>query len=328
MGAGIPVTGGHRRGDSSSPRNRHLPVGRAHRRCTSLLIRRQTIARCASSDGSADRQGRFWAGSTQADDQSANLPPLLRRRRPLRPHHGGRPARLMASAGAPTTGPCTSLREFAYELIAFDYDPAYRRHREPAGLATVPEEDGLPDGLTVDAEGACGAHTGVAGGSPTPRREDRAGGADSRAQSRVASSGPDLKATCTSPLPGAGSRPNSAAAPCGGLAVVHTEHPGRSLQPMLAKVEVGVGAETVVAVVAPVLASNPHLCTSMPYSRCNRAMSSRSAEGREPLTVRQELRGHGRTPQQSSRPLGDGWHEAEQRADLRRSSAFSVLDFI
>ena len=43
--------------------------------------------------------------------------------------------------------------QFAYELLAFDLIPRPASLANRRSFAKVPEADGLPDGLTVDAEG-------------------------------------------------------------------------------------------------------------------------------------------------------------------------------
>jgi sugar lactone lactonase YvrE len=106
------------------------------------------------NDGSADRQGRFWCGSTQADDQFQKLGSLYRM-------DAARRVRMMAGGLACSNGLGWSpdnktmyvTAQFAYELEAFDFDPATGEIANRRSFAKAPEADGLPDGLTVDAEG-------------------------------------------------------------------------------------------------------------------------------------------------------------------------------
>ncbi len=106
------------------------------------------------NDGSADRMGRFWAGSTYADDQFQPAGSLYR----MGTDHavskmaGG----LACSNGlgwSPDNKTMYVTAQFAYELLAFDFDLASGEIANRRSFARVPEADGLPDGLTVDAEG-------------------------------------------------------------------------------------------------------------------------------------------------------------------------------
>ena len=106
------------------------------------------------NDGSADRQGRFWAGSTQAEDQFQPEGSLYRLDGDCSLHTmaGG----LACSNGlgwSPDNKTMYVTAQFARELLAFDFDPATGELANRRSFATVPEADGLPDGLTVDAEG-------------------------------------------------------------------------------------------------------------------------------------------------------------------------------
>ena len=106
------------------------------------------------NDGSADRQGRFWAGSTYPDDQSRPEGSLYRLDVDHSVHTmaGG----LACSNGlgwSPDSKTMYVTTQFAYELLAFDFDPVTGDIENRRVFAKVPEADGLPDGLTVDAEG-------------------------------------------------------------------------------------------------------------------------------------------------------------------------------
>jgi len=106
------------------------------------------------NDGSADRMGRFWAGSTYADDQFRPEGSLYRMDVDGSVHKmaGG----LACSNGlgwSPDNRTMYVTAQFAYELLAFDFDPATGEIANRRSFARVPESEGLPDGLTVDAEG-------------------------------------------------------------------------------------------------------------------------------------------------------------------------------
>lgn len=106
------------------------------------------------NDGSADRMGRFWAGSTYADDQFRPAGSLYRMApdRSVQKMAGG----LACSNGlgwSPDNKTMYVTAQFAYELLAFDFDLASGEIANRRSFARVPEADGLPDGLTVDAEG-------------------------------------------------------------------------------------------------------------------------------------------------------------------------------
>lgn len=106
------------------------------------------------NDGSADRAGRFWAGSTNADDQFRPEGSLYR----MTP---GGSVQKMAGGLACSNGLGWSpdnktmyvTVQFAYELLAFDFDLESGEIINRRSFAKVLEADGLPDGLTVDAEG-------------------------------------------------------------------------------------------------------------------------------------------------------------------------------
>jgi sugar lactone lactonase YvrE len=106
------------------------------------------------NDGSADRMGRFWAGSTYADDQFRPEGSLYRM------DVGCNVAKLAGGLAcsnglgwSPDNRTMYVTAQFAYELLAFDFDPATGEIANRRSFAKVPEADGLPDGLTVDAEG-------------------------------------------------------------------------------------------------------------------------------------------------------------------------------
>lgn len=106
------------------------------------------------NDGSADRLGRFWAGSTYADDQFRPEGSLYRLDVDRGVHKLA--SGLACSNGlgwSPDNKTMYVTAQFAYELLAFDFDLTTGEIANRRCFAKVPEADGLPDGLTVDAEG-------------------------------------------------------------------------------------------------------------------------------------------------------------------------------
>lgn len=183
------------------------------------------------NDGSADRQGRFWAGTTQADDQSQPMGSLYRvdTDRSVHTMAGG----LACSNGlgwSPDNRTMYVTAQFAYELLAFDFDPATGQIAHRRVFASVPKEDGLPDGVTVDAEGCVwSAHWG--GWRLT--RYDPDGRIERVVRIPVPNptsccfGGPDLKDLYVTTAWGWLTAEQRAAAPgCGDLWVVHTDIQG------------------------------------------------------------------------------------------------------
>lgn len=154
---GLPVTGQARRagGGFVFATRQGLYLWDEHTGESQFILDPEADNRPARfNDGSADRLGRFWAGSTYADDQFRPEGSLYR----LTP---GRSVQKMAGGLACSNGLGWSpdnktmyvTAQFAYELLAFDFDPATGDLANRRSFAKVPEADGLPDGLTVDAEG-------------------------------------------------------------------------------------------------------------------------------------------------------------------------------
>jgi sugar lactone lactonase YvrE len=107
------------------------------------------------NDALADRQGRFWGGSTNEADQS--LPDgSLYRLDPDGSLHTMMSGGLACSNGiawSPDNKTLYVTAQFAYETYAWDFDAATGEIANRRVFAKVTPADGLPDGLTVDAEG-------------------------------------------------------------------------------------------------------------------------------------------------------------------------------
>jgi sugar lactone lactonase YvrE len=183
------------------------------------------------NDGSADRQGRFWAGSTQSEDQSQPKGSLYR----LNPD-----CSLQAMAGglacsnglgwSPDNKTMYVTAQFAYEIVAFDFDPATGELANRCSFAKIPEADGLPDGLTVDAEGCVWSPQW---GGWRITRYDPDGKVERVVKMPVPNpvaccfGGPDLKDLYVTTAWGWLSDAERAAAPgCGDLWIIHTDIQG------------------------------------------------------------------------------------------------------
>jgi sugar lactone lactonase YvrE len=105
------------------------------------------------NDGKTDRQGRFWVGTVMAhrfDDASGRY---------FRYENGvaveGISGITVANGTAFSPDGRTMYRAESMQrtIYALDYDPATGVASNQRVFATVPEELGIPDGATVDAEG-------------------------------------------------------------------------------------------------------------------------------------------------------------------------------
>ena len=106
------------------------------------------------NDGVVDRQGRFWTGTLNEADLNAPDGSLYR----LDPD---------GSAHKLDTGYATSngmgfspdsktlylVDMFHSNILVYDHDPATGAVENRRIFASVPEEDGFPDGITIDSEG-------------------------------------------------------------------------------------------------------------------------------------------------------------------------------
>lgn len=106
------------------------------------------------NDCAVDRQGRLLVGTGDTNDSSAPTSSLYQLDK------GGKLKRLdtgYASTngiGVSPDGKRIYVTDMMHrQIIALDYDPDEGRAFNRQQFATVPEEEGLPDGLIVDAEG-------------------------------------------------------------------------------------------------------------------------------------------------------------------------------
>ncbi|MFO7623940.1 MAG: SMP-30/gluconolactonase/LRE family protein [Anaerolineales bacterium] len=108
------------------------------------------------NDGAVDRQGRFWAGSMYDGPQTVSPPEGLLFR--LDPDGG---VHLMESGLTISNGIAWSpdnrkmyLTDSPRRVIyVYDFDPGPGTISNRQVFATVPEEQGYPDGLTIDGQG-------------------------------------------------------------------------------------------------------------------------------------------------------------------------------
>ena len=104
------------------------------------------------NDGKVDRQGRFWAGTmTNAAEKTSTLYRLDADLSVHEMEHN-----IMVSNG-PAWSPDGRTMFFAdtrlWEIYAYDFDPASGAIANKRVFAHLPEDQGKPDGLTVDSEG-------------------------------------------------------------------------------------------------------------------------------------------------------------------------------
>jgi len=105
------------------------------------------------NDGKVDPRGRFWAGTMRRDEMGTEGS-LYR----LDPDHSV--TRLFGGVGISNGLDWTTDRRTMYyidttprALYAFDYDDATGAISGRRALITFPEERGVPDGMTLDADG-------------------------------------------------------------------------------------------------------------------------------------------------------------------------------
>jgi len=106
------------------------------------------------NDGAVDRQRRFWVGTLDEADYEAPISSLYRLDADASVH-------LLDSGFATTNGLGWSpdgqtlyfTDMFHHLIYAYDQDPASGALANRRVFARVPEDKGLPDGLTVDSEG-------------------------------------------------------------------------------------------------------------------------------------------------------------------------------
>ena len=106
------------------------------------------------NDGMVDRKGRFYVGSYNNDDLESPAGSLYRvdADRSLHKLYTG----LAVSNGiglSPDNKTLYVVDMFAHRILAFDYDEETGDVGNRRIFVDIPEETGLPDGLTVDSEG-------------------------------------------------------------------------------------------------------------------------------------------------------------------------------
>ncbi len=106
------------------------------------------------NDGVVDRQGRFWAGTINEEDFYAPDSSLYRLDADGSIHQVD--AGFATSNGiavSPDGQTLYFVDMFNGNILAYDHDPATGNVENRRIFASVPEEAGYPDGLTVDSEG-------------------------------------------------------------------------------------------------------------------------------------------------------------------------------
>ena len=114
------------------------------------------------NDGAVDSQGRFWAGTMNGDEPEAP-DGCLYRLDPDGSVHKMEEGLAVANgtAWSPDERTMYLTDTFRRVIWAYDYDAASGTISNRRPFVRVPEEEGLPDGHTVDSEGCVwGAHWG------------------------------------------------------------------------------------------------------------------------------------------------------------------------
>ena len=106
------------------------------------------------NDGAVDRQGRFLVGTFNSDDMDAPDGSLMRLDTDGSLHILASGFALCNGMGVSPDGRTVYLTEMRRNTIhAFDYDPDTGEASGQRDFVVVPDEDGAPDGLVVDAKG-------------------------------------------------------------------------------------------------------------------------------------------------------------------------------
>jgi sugar lactone lactonase YvrE len=148
------------------------------------------------NDGMVDRAGRYWAGTLNETDFSRLEGSLYRLDPAGALHTLDTPFNAPNGIGwSPDDKTMYLVDSFAQVVYAYDFDAARGALARRRLFASVPKEDGMPDGLTVDAEG--GVWIGHWGGGHL-KRYDPAGKLERKVPLPVANvtacafGGPDL----------------------------------------------------------------------------------------------------------------------------------------
>ena len=120
-----------------------------------LIVSQVDEAKCQMNDAIADPEGRFFAGSNFYDpDQNYEPGKLIRVDRDGTAHVADEGFQLPNGlAFSPDERTMYFTDSAARRIYAYDYDRRTGDLRNRKILVQVSGEDGLPDGLTVDAEG-------------------------------------------------------------------------------------------------------------------------------------------------------------------------------
>ena len=105
------------------------------------------------NDGACDRTGRFWVGS-KARDWVSPIGALFRIDADLSVHRMDERIQLSNGMGwSPDDRTMYFIDSMPGEIYAYDFDAATGAIANRRVLVRIAEEHGLPDGMTVDAEG-------------------------------------------------------------------------------------------------------------------------------------------------------------------------------